>query len=68
MMQPHTDKLSHMERWKVIHYIRSLQAVSLGEDYNPVKKVNVSPVEEAHDALSEDHGEAHTDTETSTED
>ena len=53
MMQPHTDKLSHMERWKVIHYIRSLQATSLGEEYSPIAKVNVSPVDDAEESVEE---------------
>jgi len=33
VMGPHSDKLSYEERWNVIHYIRSLQAVSLGQTY-----------------------------------
>ena len=36
MMQSHSDKLSPMERWKVIHYIRAMQAKEQGVDYNPV--------------------------------
>lgn len=33
-MQQHSDKLSPMERWKVIHYIRSKQAKEAGTEYN----------------------------------
>ncbi|MBP8725866.1 MAG: cytochrome c [Saprospiraceae bacterium] len=33
VMGPHSDKLSFEERWNVIHYIRSLQATSLGQTY-----------------------------------
>ncbi|MCH2021459.1 MAG: cytochrome c [Saprospiraceae bacterium] len=43
MMQSHSDKLTPDERWTVIHYIRSLQAVKKGAEYNPVVEVNVSP-------------------------
>ncbi len=32
-MQSHADKLNEEERWKVIHYIRSLQADKKGLDY-----------------------------------
>lgn len=32
-MQSHSDKLSPMERWKVIHYIRSMQAKELKLPY-----------------------------------
>jgi outer membrane protein OmpA-like peptidoglycan-associated protein len=35
-MQSHADKMSPLERWKVIHYIRSVQAVSQDTTYNPV--------------------------------
>lgn len=34
VMLSHADKLSHDERWKVIHYIRSLQAAKAGVEYN----------------------------------
>lgn len=34
VMLSHADKLSHDERWKVIHYIRSLQAAKKGTEYN----------------------------------
>lgn len=34
MMQSHADKLSPLERWKVIHYIRSAQAKEKGEEYS----------------------------------
>jgi len=34
LMLSHADKLSHDERWMVIHYIRSLQAVKAGTEYN----------------------------------
>jgi len=43
MMQSHVDKMSPMERWKVIHYIRSMQATKNGTEYNPVGNVNVAP-------------------------
>ena len=43
MMQSHADKLTPDERWTVIHYIRSLQAIKNGVDYNPVTTVNVPP-------------------------
>lgn len=43
MMQSHADKMSPMERWKVIHYIRSMQAEKNGKEYSPMGKVNVSP-------------------------
>ncbi len=35
-MQSHADKMSPLERWKVIHYIRSMQAAEAGEEYNPL--------------------------------
>jgi mono/diheme cytochrome c family protein len=34
VMLSHADKLSHDERWMVIHYIRSLQAAKKGTEYN----------------------------------
>jgi mono/diheme cytochrome c family protein len=34
VMLSHADKLSHDERWMVIHYIRSLQAVKKGTEYS----------------------------------
>jgi len=34
VMLSHADKLSHDERWMVIHYIRSLQAPKRGAEYN----------------------------------
>ena len=34
VMLAHADKLSHDERWKVIHYIRSMQAAKSGADYS----------------------------------
>jgi mono/diheme cytochrome c family protein len=34
VMLSHADKLSHDERWMVIHYIRSLQAAKAGTEYN----------------------------------
>ena len=34
-MGPYADKLSYMERWEVIHYIRSLQAKSKKLEYSP---------------------------------
>ena len=43
MMQSHADKMSPMERWKVIHYIRSKQAEKNGTEYNPVGNMNVAP-------------------------
>jgi len=45
VMQSHSDKLNNEERWLVVHYIRSLQAASKGETYDPTVKrhVNVSP-------------------------
>lgn len=59
MMQSHTDKMSPMERWKVIHYIRSMQAAKNGTEYNPVGNVNVAPtatvsLEESFEALMND--------------
>ena len=33
VMLSHADKLSHDERWKVIHYIRSLQAAKSGVEF-----------------------------------
>lgn len=33
VMLSHADKLNHDERWKVIHYIRSMQAAKSGADY-----------------------------------
>lgn len=54
MMQSHADKMSPMERWKVIHYIRSIQAEKKGVEYNPVGNVNVAPtvsLEESFTAL-----------------
>lgn len=35
-MQSHADKMSSTERWKVIHYIRSMQAEAAGTEYNPL--------------------------------
>ncbi len=63
MMQPHADKLIPEERWIVIHYIRSLQAASKGEEYNPVvgaAKVNEAPANEGQpeDAMP-DGGDGH---------
>jgi len=55
MMQPHTDKLNEEERWKVIHYIRFLQAEEQGIEYDPSKRVNQAPSNE-EDAPAE--GEA----------
>lgn len=34
VMLSHADKLSHDERWMVIHYIRTLQAAKTGSVYN----------------------------------
>jgi mono/diheme cytochrome c family protein len=34
VMLSHADKLSHDERWMVIHYIRTLQAAKTGTEYN----------------------------------
>ncbi|WMX15657.1 MULTISPECIES: OmpA family protein [unclassified Aureispira] len=54
MMQSHADKMSPMERWKVIHYIRSMQAAKAGKEYNPTGNVNVSPkpsLEESFNAM-----------------
>ncbi len=34
VMGGYSDKLSYMERWNVIHYIRALQAKELGKEYN----------------------------------
>lgn len=48
VMQSHADKLSPEERWKVIHYIRSLQATAKGTAYDFAAigaKVNVSPAD-----------------------
>lgn len=45
MMQQHTDKLTPNERWKVIHYIRSMQAAKKGVEYNPLVQMNVAPVD-----------------------
>lgn len=39
-MQPHADKMSTTEYWKVIHYIRSMQAAAAGKEYNPVVKAD----------------------------
>ncbi|MGH1337529.1 MAG: OmpA family protein [Aureispira sp.] len=39
-MQPHADKMSSTERWKVIHYIRSMQAAAAGTEYNPLEKMD----------------------------
>ena len=50
MMQPHADKMSPMERWKVIHYIRSKQAEKNGTEYNPVGNVNVAPAVDSSEA------------------
>ena len=54
MMQSHADKLEPMERWEVIHYIRSLQATKKGEEYDPSVKVNEAPV--AVEESTEDEG------------
>ncbi|HXR81435.1 MAG TPA: cytochrome c [Saprospiraceae bacterium] len=35
MMGSYADKLSYKERWEVIHYIRSLQAISKKMEYSP---------------------------------
>jgi outer membrane protein OmpA-like peptidoglycan-associated protein len=43
-MQPHVDKLNEEERWKVIHYIRSLQADEKGVDY--FEELNISTADE----------------------
>jgi outer membrane protein OmpA-like peptidoglycan-associated protein len=54
MMQSHADKMSPMERWKVIHYIRSMQALKNGKEYNPTGNVNVAPkasLEESFNAM-----------------
>lgn len=55
MMQSHADKMSPTERWKVIHYIRSMQAEKNGVEYNPIGNVNVAPaavsLEESFTAL-----------------
>lgn len=54
MMQSHADKMSPSERWKVIHYIRSLQAAKKGVEYSPIAHVNVAPtvsLEESFTAL-----------------
>lgn len=55
MMQSHADKMSPMERWKVIHYIRSMQAAKNGKEYNPMGNVNIAPttvsLEESFEAL-----------------
>lgn len=48
MMQQHTDKLSPTERWKVIHYIRSLQAAKQGKEYNPMVTVAVDTTTVTH--------------------
>ena len=38
MMGSYADKLSYEERWQVIHYVRSLQAESLGGTYELVEE------------------------------
>jgi len=55
MMQQHKDKLTPIERWKVIHYIRAVQAKNSGEEYDPTAKVNVTPT--ATDEEPADDGE-----------
>lgn len=52
MMQSHADKMSPMERWKVIHYIRSMQAAKKGVDYDPVANVNVAPTVPTVDSMT----------------
>lgn len=52
MMQPHKDKMSPMERWKVIHYIRSIQAVKNGTEYDPIGNVNVAPVVDSSEVVT----------------
>jgi hypothetical protein len=34
VMLSHADKLTHDERWKVIHYIRSLQSAKTKVEYS----------------------------------
>ena len=66
MMQSHADKLTPDERWTVIHYIRSLQAIKKGVDYNPVVSVNAPPVLE--DPASLEDNEESTEEEVHEED
>jgi mono/diheme cytochrome c family protein len=56
VMLSHADKLSHDERWKVIHYIRSLQAAKAGVEYdlNAAKGVkSIKPEEKKEDKKDE---------------
>ena len=63
-MGAYKDKLSHNERWNVIHYIRSLHAKEMGVAYNQMENGlnsidepagEIALMEESH----EDHDEAH---------
>lgn len=44
-MQSHADKMSPLERWKVIHYIRSMQAAAAGTEYNPVGEMEEGAID-----------------------
>ncbi|MFK7799076.1 MAG: cytochrome c [Aureispira sp.] len=55
-MQSHADKMSATERWKVIHYIRSVQAENAGKEYDPAA-VTQPAVEEAAEASTEEETE-----------
>lgn len=44
-MQSHADKMSPLERWKVIHYIRSVQAAAAEEEYNPVGEMEAGALD-----------------------
>ncbi|BDS15134.1 OmpA family protein [Aureispira anguillae] len=64
MMQSHADKMSSEERWKLIHYIRSMQAEKKGVEYNPIGHVNVAPtvsLEESFAALMDEVKAGHTE-------
>jgi mono/diheme cytochrome c family protein len=60
MMQQHRDKLTPIERWKVIHYIRSVQAENSGTEYDPAGNVNIAPTETQEEAGdNESHDDDH---------
>ena len=70
-MGSYADKLGYEERWNVIHYIRSLQAVTYEKEYNQyVNTLNaidrpagniVVEVEEEHEGDQHSDEENHND-------
>jgi len=57
VMLSHADKLSHDERWAVIHYIRSLQGTKTGVEYS-LEQANGQKVNKPENKEGEDKKDA----------